>query len=121
MQTPLAASGGLESAWLRPRSVHNQAAGHKPETKPARTVVTAARPVETVPVDEATYIDFAHLKGQLTMARVLDHLGLAARLRGSGPQHPAPCPIHPPAARAPTFTRTPAPTSSPSLPPPPLP
>jgi transposase len=63
-----------------------QAAGHKPETKPAEPVVTAACP-PTVPqgerVDEGTFVDFAHVKGQLSLARVLEHLGLGARLRAA--------------------------------------
>lgn len=66
-----------------------QAAGHKPEPRPARTVVTAACPA-TVPPEgragEGTFIDFAHLRRQLPMARVLEHLGLSSRLRGGGPQ-----------------------------------
>src|SRR5262249_11015882 len=64
-----------------------QAAGHKPETKPAGSVVTAAcAPTVAAPgpVDEGTFVDFAHVKGQLSLARVLEHLGLGSRLRGSG-------------------------------------
>jgi hypothetical protein len=38
--------------------------------------------------------DFGHLKRQLTMARVLDQLGLTPRLRGSGPLRRGPCPLH---------------------------
>jgi DNA primase len=40
---------------------------------------------------EGLFIDFAHLKRQLTMAQALDLLG---RLRGSGPQRQGPCPLH---------------------------
>lgn len=84
-----------------------QAAGHKPASKPARTVVTAAC-APTVPppepVGEGTFIDFAHLKSQLSMARVLDHLGLAFRLRGSGSQRRGPCPIHRGDGRGRTFS-----------------
>jgi hypothetical protein len=36
-------------------------------------------------VGERSTIDFAHLKRQWSMARVLDHLGLTPRLRSSGP------------------------------------
>jgi hypothetical protein len=60
-------------------------------------VVTAActdKVAAPAPVGEGTYIDFAHLKGRLTMLRVLGHLGLAGRLRGSGPQRRCACPIH---------------------------
>jgi hypothetical protein len=31
-------------------------------------------------------IDFTHLKQQLSIARILDHLGLSARLKGTGTQ-----------------------------------
>src|SRR5262249_37067614 len=78
-----------------PRSV-NQAAGHKPVV-PAKQVVTAARQQpadESDLADERTFIDFAHLKQQLTMAQVLDHLGLLSRLRGHGAQRKGPCPLH---------------------------
>ena len=85
---------------------NNQATGHKPVI-PASKVVTAARN-STVPesaiVDESTVIDFAHLKRHLTMARVLDQLGLASRLRGSGPQRRCTCPLHRGDARGRTFS-----------------
>jgi hypothetical protein len=77
-----------------PRSLNNQAAGHKPETEPAKKVVTAARNAEPAIVDEHAFIDFAHLKRQLTMSQILDHLGLASRLRGSSAQRRGPCPLH---------------------------
>jgi transposase len=85
----------------------DQAAGHKPESKPARTVVTAAC-APTVPpagrVGEGTFIDFGHLKSQLSLARVLEHLGLSARLRGRGPQRRGACPIHRGDGRGRTFS-----------------
>jgi transposase len=76
-----------------PMSSNNQAAGHKPDA-PARKVVTAARNAEAAVVDEHVFIDFAHLKRQLPMAQVLDHLGIGSRLRGSSAQRRGPCPIH---------------------------
>jgi transposase len=85
----------------------SQAAGHKPDAMPAAKVVPAACvptvPPET-PVGEGTYLDFAHLKGQLTMARLLDHLGLSARLRGSGGQRRCACPLHRGDGRGRTFS-----------------
>jgi hypothetical protein len=84
-----------------------QAAGHKPEAKPAGSVVTAAC-APTVPpagaVDEGTFVDFAHVKGQLSLARVLEHLGLGSRLRGSGPQRRGACPLHRGDGRGRTFS-----------------
>jgi DNA primase len=87
-------------------SVKEQDAGVTPDM-PARTEVTATRIVslpESTPLDENTYLDFAHLKSQLPMARVLDQLGLSARLRGQGPQRKGPCPIHRGDARGRTFS-----------------
>ena len=87
-------------------SMREQAAGLTPDM-PARTEVTATRIVslpETTPLDENTFVDFAHLKSQLPMTRVLDQLGLSTRLRGQGPQRKGPCPIHRGDARGRTFS-----------------
>lgn len=85
----------------------DQAAGHKPDEVPAEQVVTAAC-AETVAcrpdAGEGTFIDFAHLKGQLPVARVLDQLGLSGRLRGSGTQRRCACPIHRGDGRGRTFS-----------------
>ena len=85
----------------------DRAAGHKPESRPAEQVVSAAR-APTVAAGtaagEGTFIDFAHLKSQLPLARVLEHLGLSSRLRGSGPQRRCACPIHRGDARGRTFS-----------------
>jgi len=90
-----------------PEGERSQAAGHKPEAMPAEEVVTAAC-VPTVaaggPAGEGTFVDFAHLKQQLPLARVLEHLGLSARLRGSGPQRRGACPIHRGDGRGRTFS-----------------
>lgn len=83
------------------------AAGHKPTAKPARKVVTAACAPPVPPaasVGEGTFIDFAHLKSQLSRGRVLEHLGLGARLRGRGSQRRGPCPIHRGDGRGRTFS-----------------
>jgi hypothetical protein len=70
--------------------------GHKSEA-PTQEVVTGAGAV-SVPdparPDQHPFIDFAHLKRQLPLARVLDQLGLTARLRGPGAQRRCACPIH---------------------------
>jgi transposase len=86
-----------------PLSTNNQAAGLTPDA-PARKEVTAARNPEALDMDEHTAIDFAHLKRQVTMAQVLDHLGLLPRLRGGGPQRRGPCPIHRGDGRGRTFS-----------------
>jgi len=88
-------------------ATQSQAAGHKPDAVPAAKVVTAACaptvPPEA-PVGEGTYLDFGHLKRQLSMTRLLDHLGLSARLRGSGGQRRCACPLHRGDGRGRTFS-----------------
>jgi hypothetical protein len=88
-------------------SQEGQAAGHKPDAVPAQSVVTAAcsdTVADTAAVGEGTYVDFARLKRQLPLARVLDQLGLTSRLRGSGPQRRCACPLHRGDARGRTFS-----------------
>ena len=84
-----------------------QAAGLKLESEPARKEVTtacASNLSENQKASERTFLDFAHLKRQLPLLRVLDHLGLSSRLRGSGPQRRCACPIHRGDARGRTFS-----------------
>jgi transposase len=92
-----------------PQDGGNQAAGLKSPAVPVRKEVTAAGSITNTPtvpqtpeIDDHTGVDFAHLKRQLTMAQVADHLGL--RLRGSGPQRRGPCPIHRGDGRGRTFS-----------------
>jgi transposase len=90
-----------------PEAVAEQAAGHNPEWIPEDRVVTAACPATVAAgrsAGEGTFIDFAHLKSQLPLLRVLEHLGLSSRLRGSGPQRRCACPIHRGDARGRTFS-----------------
>lgn len=89
------------------RSEEGQAAGHKQTAQPARKVVTAAcadTVAQSAAGDQHLAIDFAHLKRQLPLARLLDHLGLTGRLRGSGAQRRCTCPIHRGDARGRTFS-----------------
>jgi transposase len=86
------------------------AAGLTP-AEPARPEVTAAGPITspasipaTTAEGEHVYVDFAHLKKQLPLARVLDQLGLTARLRGKGAQKRGPCPLHRGDARGRTWS-----------------
>ena len=81
----------------------DQAAGHNPVV-PERSVATAARPESRTPIGPHAQLDFAHLKQQLPMERVLDQLGLTVRLRGSGVQRRGPCPIHRGDGRGRTFS-----------------
>ena len=92
------------------------AAGHKVPAPPERTVVTAARRITTVaksdmPMSQDScdvpmsqpdaaagqrplWVDFTHVKNQVSLQRVLEHLGLAANLKGRGRQRRGPCPVH---------------------------
>jgi hypothetical protein len=90
-----------------PIAAADQAAGHTPETEPALPVVTAACTDNlgaTPREGERLLIDFAHIRRQLSMDRVLDQLGLLSRLRGSGPQRRGACPRHRGDARGRTFS-----------------
>jgi transposase len=86
-----------------------QAAGLRSGAEPVRQEVTATCPAtgadEPTRVDGAgVWIDFTHLKAQLALPRVLDHLGLTARLKGSGVQRRCACPIHHGDGRGRTFS-----------------
>jgi DNA primase len=84
---------------------HLGGAGHA-DAEPARAGVTAActdTVAEAAVLGESPFLDFAHVKRQLPMARVLDQLGLSSRLRGSGPQRRGPCPLHRGDARGRSF------------------
>jgi hypothetical protein len=88
-------------------STADQAAGHTPDVGPASPGVTAActdSVGEPASAGEGGHVDFDHLKRQLPLARVLDQLGLSARLRGRGPQRRGACPLHRGDARGRTFS-----------------
>jgi hypothetical protein len=85
-------------------SQKEKAAGPRKPAEPGRKEVTAAS-VATIAqatpsretqaaLVETTFVDFAHLKRQLPIMRVLDQLGLGGRLRGKAPQMRCACPIH---------------------------
>jgi transposase len=87
-------------------SAKEQAAGRKPD-EPAPSAVTAASAASVAhgsPGGQGLFVDFAHVRHQLPIVRVLDHLGLTARLRGSGAQRRCTCPIHRGDARGRTFS-----------------
>ena len=105
------------AAATEPPTKQNQAAGHTESALPAEKVVTAARPeiipqattptapsAGFAPVADDACLDFAHIKRQLPMSRVMDHLGLTPALRGSGAQRRCACPIHRGDGRARTFS-----------------
>jgi len=92
-------------------SIKEPAAGLRSGAEPVRQEVTAADSI-TSPVkvraaaraDQGIFVDFAHLKAQLPIARLLDHLGLTTRLKGTGPQRRCACPLHRGDQRGRTFS-----------------
>jgi transposase len=80
------------------------AVGHKRDEPAGRVVTTAPPKVEPIPAPVnppapsarvmRPRVDYAFLREQVSMERVLEHLGLLARLRGGGPQRRGPCPLH---------------------------
>ncbi len=108
---PWDAPAHVAAAGAEDRDKKEQAAGLRIPDEPERKEVTAAAPItstvilpEAKPVDENTFLDFAHLKKQLPIARVLEHLGLTAKLRGPGAQKRCACPIHRADGRGRTFS-----------------
>jgi transposase len=97
------ADEGTNEAPLVDESLAEQAAGLKSDM-PTKPEVTATCPGSVPPVGASVWVDFAHLKAQLSMARVLDQLALTPRLRGSGPQKRCACPIHRGDGRSRTFS-----------------
>jgi transposase len=100
-QTPAHVDGGDKAV-----SAEQEAAGRKP-VEPAKSAVSATSPAivgAEEPIDESASVDFAHLKSQLCLEHVLDHLGLLGRLRGTGPQRRCACPIHRGDQRGRTFS-----------------
>jgi hypothetical protein len=85
-------------------STNDKAAGHKRDLPAEEVVATAASTVAPTPVPvnplappiPTTHpkIDFAFVRQQVTMERVLDHLGLLGNLRGRSQQRRGLCPIH---------------------------
>jgi transposase len=89
------------------RPAKKQAAGLTNPAEPVRKEVTAASTdivPKTASVHDSAFVDFAHLKQQLPLLRVLDQLGLASRLQGRGPQRRCACPLHRGDARGRTFS-----------------
>ena len=69
------------------REVRRLRRGRQPAATPSGTSASPA-------VKPAEPIDFRHLRGQVTMERVLDEIGYLASMTGPGPQRRGPCPLH---------------------------
>ena len=95
---------GPPSPTAAPGAADEKAVGHKRD-EPASAVVTPAastvaptpapdQPAPARPPTARPKVDFAFLRQQVTLAQVLEHLGLLAQLRGRGLQRRGPCPLH---------------------------
>ena len=51
-------------------------------------------PHSSVAQPASPWIDFDHLKSQLPLQHVLEHLGVLTTLRGTASQRRGPCPVH---------------------------
>jgi len=84
-----------------------QAAGLTLTAEPAQKEVTAAceasLPHDAEPGQHA-FVDFAHVKAQLPIVRVLEYLNLTRKLHGAGAQKRCACPIHCPHSHGRTFS-----------------
>lgn len=92
----------------RQSSAEEMAAGHNKGRSPKRKVVTATN--RSVPASERSIndstaateapqnrkgpVDFALLRGQVTLKQVLQRIGQFQRLAGNGSQRRGPCPVH---------------------------
>jgi transposase len=83
---------------------NDKAVGHKRD-EPAQEVVTTAsatlapplaavKPTQPASATKRPKLDFTFLREQVTMAQVLEHLGVLGNLRGRGQQRRGPCPVH---------------------------
>jgi len=95
-----------ERAATEEKAVAGRKTGCSPQSKAVTatkssiqaTPQTVNQPVDlSPPADDdpdPRAIDFPYLRSQITLERVLRHLGYFDRLRGSGPQRRGPCPVH---------------------------
>ena len=94
-----------EKGW-EPTAAQDQAAGLKDSAEPASQEVTAACSGTLAHPEPGhnAFVDFAHIKAQLPIARVLEHLDLTRKLHGIGAQKRCACPIHCPRSNGRTFS-----------------
>jgi transposase len=90
-----------------PAAAQDQAAGLKDSAKPVSKEVTAACEgslTHDAEPGQHAFVDFAHVKAQLPIARVLEHLNVTRKLQGAGAQMRCACPIHCPHSHGRTFS-----------------
>ncbi len=98
------AESGLGDQKSEAARTMTQAAGLGSGTRPDWQEVTAACPASVSQAGASVWLDFTHIKTQLPLSRVLDHLGLTPRLKGADPQRRCACPIHRGDGRGRTFS-----------------
>jgi transposase len=81
-------------------SVTEPVANHNASAAPSAIVDAGmSQTTSDMPVSQSTtgpWVDFEHVKAQLPLARVLEHLQLMDGLRGTSSQRKGPCPLHGP-------------------------
>jgi hypothetical protein len=89
-----------------PSDVSRRVPGQAPAAglKPDEQEVFAGGATGLPQAGVSVWLDFAHIKAQLPLARVLDQLGLTPRLKGTGAQKRCACPIHRGDGRGRTFS-----------------
>jgi transposase len=90
-------------------SVAAAPASHNTQPAPQAAAGQPATPASDLPgsppaATAGPWLDFEHLKAQLPLTRVLEHLGLWDRLRGMDRQRKGPCPVHAPDGTGKTFS-----------------
>ena len=86
---------------MKRREAEGRKTGNSPERKTVTSTsqgLVSPQASDVKPEDASTQasgsVDFAYLRSQIGMARVLQHLGYFDRLRGNGAQCRGPCPVH---------------------------
>jgi hypothetical protein len=105
-EQPPDSRGAPAPAPAAPGARNDRAVGHKRDEPASEVVTTAAstvapapapapvKPAPAAPPTARPKVDFAFVRQQVTLAQVLEPLGLLANRRGRGQQRRGPCPIH---------------------------
>src|SRR5262245_53563585 len=97
------------TAACAPSSVAAAPASRNAQAAPEAAADQPPASVSDIPVSQPAtaagpWLDFEHLKMQLPLQRVLEHLDLWDTLRGTGRQRKGPCPVHAPDGTGKTFS-----------------
>jgi transposase len=103
--TPMSTPAATAAATAAATQSNDKAVGHKADITAEKVVTTADSSVKPAPAPvnppsaptppaARPQVDFAWLRQQVTMEKVLRHLGLFEQLRGRGLQRRGCCPVH---------------------------